>query len=77
MSNFIERNSGLVAVLAVCGTYLGSMIVRRKHQEHVNEQRIRFYEFAYGNGLATKEQLNKKIKMESADKPLQKKEDDS
>ncbi len=76
MSNFIERNSGLIKVLAVCGTILGSMFIQRKHQENVNEQRMRYFEMAYGNG-AQKEKIRDKIHIESTDKPEQAKEDDS
>jgi hypothetical protein len=76
MSNFIERNSGLIEVLAVCGTILGSMFIRRKHQENVNEQRMRYLEMAYGIGVP-KEEIRDKIHIESTDKPKQAKEDDS
>lgn len=74
MANFIERHPGLTGLLAVCGTYLGGMIVQRKHVEKVNDQRLKCYEIYQGQ-LGTKE-IGKKIKNVD-DAICEKDEDDS
>lgn len=48
MAGFIERHPKLTGLLAVCGTYLGGMIIHRKHIEHVNDQRLEWYKL-YGD----------------------------
>lgn len=59
MAGFIERHPKLTGLLAVCGTYLGGMIIHRKHVEKVNDQRLEWCRL-YG-GDTTDDLLHKAI----------------